>query len=310
MDDHQGGVYFIMKYLKKPVRSLFHAVGYEISPYVRPSDSFNALYPQCWHDAGFVYDIFGHFLYQNVTDLVNYGGLKGQSIRDYGRRHTDEIATIINRVKPGQRVIDVGANIGLYTLLLAKLVGPQGGVIAFEPGPLSFSLLSLNTLLNGYKNVELVNKGVTVATRSEYYYSDRTTESGSTVTISDPEFGHPRERIPIETVSLDDYFSGTDRKIDFIKIDIEGGEYSALKGMTGVLTSNPDIWLTIEYAPYLPLWKDVDLLEFLSFVRSYNFQICDLTRKSGDEPVSDQYLIETYPKHQIGKYANLLLRRL
>ena len=299
-----------MKYIKKFVRGLFHEVGFEISRYKRPvaPSSFSELYPHCRHEAGFVYDIFGHIMYQNVTDHVNYSGLKGQSLRDYGICNSDETACIINGIKPGQNVLDIGASIGLYTLLLAKLVGPQGKVIAFEPGPLSFSLLKVNTVLNGYKNVTLVNKGVTAVSRTEYYFSNQTIESGSTVTTTTPDFGHPRERIPIETVSLDDYFSGTDCRIDYIKIDIEGGEYNALKGMTNLLTSNPGIWLTIEYAPYLPLWADVDLQEFLDFVRAFGFRIYDL-RQNCREPVSDQHLLDTYPKQQVGKYATLLLQR-
>jgi FkbM family methyltransferase len=299
-----------MKYLKKLVRGLLHAIGYEISPYKPkpPSDSFNTLFPQCWHQAGFVYGIFGHLLYQNVADSINYESLKGRSTQDYGSRNNDEIALIINQLKPGQNVLDIGANIGLYTLLLAKLVGSTGKVIAFEPGQLSFCLLMLNTILNGYKNVTLVNKGVTAVSRTEFYYSDKNTESGSTVTSLSPDFGHPRERIPIDTVSLDDYFGEINYKIDYIKIDIEGGEYNALKGMTKVLRSNPDIWLTIEYAPYLPLWLDVDLKEFLSFLRSFEFKIYDL-HLSSLEPVGDDYLLETYPKDQAGKYSNLLLKR-
>jgi FkbM family methyltransferase len=298
-----------MKYFKKPIVRILHALGYEISHYSGSADSFQALFPQSLHQSGFVYDIFGHFMYQNVTDSINYAGLKGKRIQDYGRLHTDEIAAIINRVKPAQNIVDIGANIGLYTLLMAKLVGPSGSVTAFEPGPLSFSFLNLNTLLNGYRNIELVNKGVALSNGTQFYYSDRTTESGSTVASARPNFDHPRESIPVETVSLDEYFHDIHHKIDYIKIDIEGGEYNALKGMTNILNEMRDIWLTIEYAPYLPLWADVDLSEFLDFVRSHDFKIHDLTRGSFHEQASDQYLLDTYPKSEVGKYANLLLSR-
>jgi FkbM family methyltransferase len=299
---------YILKILKKPIIKAFNILGYQISPYQQPNKAFNVRYPQCRHLSGFLYDIFGHLMYQNIEDPINYAGYMGKDIESYGKSNHDEVAMIINRIKAAQHVLDIGANIGLYTLLLAKLVGDDGSVIAFEPGPISYNLLSLNTIINGYKNITLVNKGVTAATRTEYYYSNKDAESGSTVTTLSPDFGHPRGRIPIETIALDDYFQASIPSIDYIKIDIEGGEFNALKGMTKVLTANRHIWLTIEYAPYLPLWKDVDLQEFLSFIRSLGFKIYDL-HQSGFNPVRDIYLLDNYPKEQVGKYSNLLLQR-
>jgi len=301
-----------MTFIKKVVKKLFRCLGFTISRYERSDalDYFLSLYPHCKHKDGFVYNVYGNMLYQNVTDHVNYRGLKQeQNLKDYGSHESDEAAVIINRIKPGMTVIDVGANIGLYTFLLARLVGNEGKVISFEPGPLSFSLLKANLIVNGFKNVTLENKAVTAKTQIEYYYSNQTIESGSTVTtLLKPDFGHPRERIEVETVSLDDYMSGNNYKIDYIKIDVEGGEYSALKGMTNLLKSNPGIFLTIEYAPYLPLWADIDLQIFLDFVRTFGFKIYDL-RKSSHEAVSDKYLLDTYAKNNVGNYATLLLQR-
>lgn len=301
----------LVKLLKRAVCSLFSRLGLEIS-LRKKNEAFKELYPQCWHGAGFVYNIFGHLLYQNVTDLINYSGLMDIDLNDYAQMHTDEMAVIIKNVKPGQRVIDIGANIGLYTLLLAKLVGADGRVIAFEPGPVSFGLLTVNTHLNRYRNVTLENRAVTDISRTEYYFTnqaeERTNESGGVVFSSKPNFDHSREMIPVEAVSLDDYFAGRDCNVDYIKMDVEGGEYAALKGMKNLLNANPSIILTIEFAPYLPLWADIDIQEFLDYIRSYGFEIFDL-RKDDRDPVSDEYLMESYPKQSVGKYANLLLKR-
>ena len=64
---------------------------------------------------------------------------------------------VVNEVRPGDVAIDLGAHIGYYTLLLARLVGPTGRVLAFEPDPDNFALLSRNVEMNGYANVELFN---------------------------------------------------------------------------------------------------------------------------------------------------------
>lgn len=285
------------------------AAGFEIKRLQResPERTFEALYPHCRHKHGFVYDIFGHLMYQNVTDHVDYGGLKGESLDGYIRRESDETAFIIDRIKPGQVVVDIGANIGFYTLLLAKLAA-TGRVYAFEPGRLSFSLLTINTLLNGYENVELVNQGVTSSTGTAFYYSGGTVESGSTVALEQPVFDHTRHRVAVPTVALDDFFRDRHAKVDYIKIDIEGGEFEALKGMTQLLENNPQIWLTVEFAPYLPLWANVDIKEFLDFVRGLGFQLYDVSRQS-DVPATDEYLLREYPKTRTGRYCNLMLER-
>src|SRR5260221_14521456 len=61
-----------------------------------------------------------------------------------------EIAAIRKFIRPGQTVLDLGANIGWFTLLFARHVGAAGRVIAFEPGPLSNALLTANVMINGY----------------------------------------------------------------------------------------------------------------------------------------------------------------
>jgi len=74
-----------------------------------------------------------------------------------GRMGREERATLEKIVRPGMTVLDVGGNIGLYTVLLSRLVGPAGRVISFEPDPALFALLRENCALNGCTNVEAHN---------------------------------------------------------------------------------------------------------------------------------------------------------
>ncbi len=71
-----------------------------------------------------------------------------------------ETTLIESVVKPGDVVLDIGANIGYYTLIFARLVGEQGRVYAFEPDPTNFQLLKKNIRANGYHNVVFINKAV------------------------------------------------------------------------------------------------------------------------------------------------------
>jgi hypothetical protein len=186
----------------------------------------------------------------------------------------------INEVKPGQTVLDIGASIGFFTLLLAKLVGPSGRVFAFEPDIVSFALLKANVLVNGYRNVTLVNKAVTATTGVQKLYVCPTGDSANIVSISS--------------------------KIDFIRMDVNGGEYLALWGMQSVLKRNETIRLTIAYCPYLPSYRNIDIREFLAFIRSFGFLLYDLTKRN-PHPVDDQYLLDTYSAPGAG--TTLLLQR-
>ena len=280
---------------------VLHKLGYQLSRYD----------PQHKEPKAFVDNVFGHRLYQNVDDIaINYGRFSGASLQKTGELNP-EMGFMIRELKEGMHVIDIGANVGLMTLLLAKLVGPAGTVTSFEPGPVSFALLKLNTLINGYKNITLVEKAVSAASGMETLFICPTGESDNQVSATDLGWkDEVRIAVPIETVSLDDYFSGGNhRRIDFIKIDTQGGEYKALQGMQKLLARNHDIRLTIEYAPYLPLWNDLEPRVFLAFVRSLGFDIYDL--ESGKpERASDQYLIETFPRDgKVHRMTTLLLQR-
>ena len=71
-----------------------------------------------------------------------------------------ETEFVMNEIKKGDVVLDIGANIGYYTLIFARLVGEEGKVFAFEPDPENFALLKKNVEINGYHNVVLVQKAI------------------------------------------------------------------------------------------------------------------------------------------------------
>src|ERR1035437_3567146 len=79
----------------------------------------------------------------------------GKSLKLYGEFSDPEVDVMAKTVKPGDTVIDVGANVGALTVAMAKLVGPNGRVIAFEPQPETAALLERNAAQNGLDNVEI-----------------------------------------------------------------------------------------------------------------------------------------------------------
>jgi FkbM family methyltransferase len=140
-------------------------------------------------------------------------------------------------VTEGMTVVDIGANIGYYTLLAAKLVGDKGKVFAFEPEPENYALLVRNIEMNGYDNVVAVRKAVSSKTGKTALFLNR--EAGAHGFLPDREgvIG----KTTVETVSLDEYFEDKECPIDIVKIDVEGSEVPVLMGMQGIIKANDNL---------------------------------------------------------------------
>jgi FkbM family methyltransferase len=145
-------------------------------------------------------------------------------------------------VSSGDTVYDIGANIGYISLALAKQVGPQGQVIAFEPIPQTFDSLSKNVALNKLSNIKVLNIAAsdragetTIRTR------DNPAESSMVWYRNDPS----ATEVSISTSAIDDLVRTC--KIpppDFVKIDVEGAEGLVVQGMRDTLaTSKPVLFL-------------------------------------------------------------------
>ena len=131
------------------------------------------------------------------------------------------------QVQPGMTALDIGAHIGYYTLLLAKLVGNLGRVMSFEPTPNNYARLVENINLNDLKNVTPLNLAVLARAREmEVNLPQDEPYSGSISLYED----YGTQRIAVHAVSLDEFFSGSVERIDFVKMDVEGAEGEVIHG--------------------------------------------------------------------------------
>lgn len=141
----------------------------------------------------------------------------------------NERALLGRLLAPGMVVLDVGAHAGFYTLNASKLVGPSGRVVAFEPSPRERERLRLHLRLNRCANVtvEAVALGETSGEGELFVFDGRTTGCNSFHLASTD--GARRVTVPVRT--LDEYVAtGIVDRADFVKMDIEGAELSALRG--------------------------------------------------------------------------------
>ena len=99
--------------------------------------------------------LFGH---RFVCDVSRAGPQKLLYL--IGERYVSEANLVRSLLAPGMKVVDVGANVGYYTLMFAQVVGPAGRIIAIEPSPENLPELKLNIERNKLRNVEIVSKAV------------------------------------------------------------------------------------------------------------------------------------------------------
>ena len=140
-------------------------------------------------------------------------------------------------LKPGDSFLDVGANVGYYTLLAARLVGETGRVIAVDASPSVFGILSANVARNRCANVELHNGAIADgAARRRIYRGDRF-NVGNTAVFDGADRSYEGE---VDAVTIDELLDGRDLSgLACIKIDVEGAELQVVRGMPRTLRRLP-----------------------------------------------------------------------
>ena len=244
--------------------------------------------------------VFGHEMFLDPTDAI----ISPFLLRD-GYFEPYETTLMEAAIKPGQVVLDIGANIGYYTLLFARLVGESGKVFAFEPDPANYELLRKNVRANGYHNVVFVRKAVADSSGplSLYLCPDNKGDHRA----FDSHDGRPS--IPIEATSLDEYFDGYDGPIDFIKMDIQGSEGRALRGMKGLLAKHPDVKIITEFWPAGLHRSGVEARDYLADMERLGFRLHRIDDETETlELTTAEALLTQYPADR-EQFSNLYCAR-
>lgn len=158
---------------------------------------------------------------------------------------------ITRHVKPGMRVVDIGANIGYYTVLLADCVGDKGKLWAFEPNPAVYKLLTQSVEINGFSSRSSLLCKACGATDGERLILKVPIQYQGSAALQEKAFDNFPEleltKVECETLRLDTAIDEHE-SIDFIKIDAEGAEPEIWEGMQGVLRYCPKVTIAMEFA--------------------------------------------------------------
>jgi len=219
-----------------------------------------------------------------------------------GRMGANERATLQHYVRPGMTVVDVGSNLGIYTILLSRLVGPKGRVLSFEPDPGLFALLQRNCSLNDCTNITAYN--LALGSKREQLLLHTTALNSGDNHLGDGGSRILRRSVQIEVVPLDEIEPGL--KPDLVKIDVQGWELEVLKGMRQILAGSPHTDLYFEFWPegYQRAGSSAD--QVLGCLRELGFQF----REAGGSRTLDGAALAALTHKLTGlKHADLFATR-
>lgn len=171
----------------------------------------------------------------------------------------DGIKGYVKEYKPkeGDTIIDCGAYVGQFSILASKIVGSEGKVISLEPDPFNFNKLADNIKLNQVENIIALNNGIwNEKCRLKFVQDDHASTIGKCIDENSID-----EPISVEVLTLDSLIQELDlKKVDFIKMDIEGAEIEAIKGAEHLLSQfNPNLAIASYHLRNgEPTWKSLE----------------------------------------------------
>jgi FkbM family methyltransferase len=190
-----------------------------------------------------------------------------------GGYEVNEINFARRTIRPGQTVLDIGANVGVFTVTMAGLVGPTGKVYAFEPLEKLASLLERSIKENTFGDRVVLERAAVsdTAGRAQLVSAAKTiNEGGAYLRAGESEVprGHNLTDVPLLT--LDSY--SLRRPVHFIKIDIEGAEPLALRGAKRLLQEDRPVILSELHPTQLMRVSGCTPTEFVTEIESYGYK--------------------------------------
>ena len=207
----------------------------------------------------------------NTYKMNLYLGDKGiaRELFVYGKRECISTDLMQNGdlVRPGDVVLDIGANIGYYALMESALVGDEGKVYAIEPSPANYKILQENIKLNGYENVESFNLAMgDYQGKAEMLISDHSNWSR----LIPSNLRDHIDNVTMVEVSTVDKFLENRLCPTLVRMDVEGYEINIFRGMKDTLKNN-NLSIFIEFHPQLMSMQEN--MEFFEILEENGFEV-------------------------------------
>ena len=170
-----------------------------------------------------------------------------KTLREQGIWEAYETQLIVAALQKAETLVDVGANIGYYSVVGGSLLQGRGQVFAFEPEPKNFALLQQNIALNSLDNVHAVPCGLAAVSRDSKIYLSESNFGDHQIY----DRGEARAACDIRLVRGDDFLADKIERIDVLKVDTQGAEYQVIAGLEQTLCNSlPNLTMIIEFWPF------------------------------------------------------------
>lgn len=222
-----------------------------------------------------------------------------------------ETTFILNTLRPEMTFMDVGANIGYYTVLAARILGETGKVISIEPESRNFDLLRRNVEINHLTNCRLFQMGLgsrignaRIYTSSINFGDHRVYDSGDT---------RGSQEVSIKTGDAVLKEVGVSR-VDMIKMDVQGFETQVLEGLTETLERNQQLIVLTEFWPDGMRLAGGDPEKFLHILEKAGFEVALLNKNAVEEKINYEDVMGSVPEYNPNQpdsnYLNLVFRKM
>ena len=196
-----------------------------------------------------------------------------------GHFYENDVGLFLTRIiRSKDTCVDIGANIGMHSLLMSSLVGPKGKVIAFEPEKVSSEELRANVKLNNFRNIKLKKTILGENSGEEIFFHFSSDDSGISYGVKQPD----NENLDwqcLKTSTLDKEIN--DKKIKVVKIDVEGFEGQILRGSKSLLQKDIVRYWIVEYAPHCLARLNDSLNTIRVYMRKYGLEMFVLDPNGG-----------------------------
>ncbi len=219
-----------------------------------------------------------------------------------------ELAFFRDTCKPGMTFLDVGANIGFYTALACKRIGPSGKIIALEPDPESHGFLKETIAANNATNVTAMPIAAAATRGRLKLFVSSDNRGDNRLYQPDASTAADWQAVEVETAPVDELLErlGVER-VDFIKIDVQGAEGGVIAGLEQTIRRSPSLVLMTEFWPHGLRQAGTNPKAFLEELRNLGLELSELTAGGQLLPLTDfDALIARHPGR---RYTNIIGRK-
>ena len=243
-------------------------------------------------------EIHGATVVLNPTDPVVSGALH------FGVYEKAETRFFQSACRDGMTFLDVGANLGYYTALATRAVGPNGRVLAVEPDPDSFGYLEQTIAANAVGNVQAFPVAASDAPATLPLYISTDNRGDNRLYAS----GEDRPQVEVVARPLDALLRENKiNTVDLIKIDVQGYEPRVIAGLRETITASPNLTLLTEFWPQGIDEAGEDANEFLQTLRELGLTLHELQPDGSLAELTDD--TDLIARHQGRRYTNLIGRK-